>query len=129
MWVSKRGTLSLESVQHRVSETRAGLEALEKYASDKPDLVMPGLSGLEVMVKLRKMDPGARIIVATSFTHQSPIDAAILAGESGFFNKSCFPPYKVLAAVNVVLSGACHDRPAAGHGDWQSPPRTITKGD
>jgi CheY-like chemotaxis protein len=58
MWVSKRGTLSLESVEHRVTETREGLEALEKYASDKPDLVMPGLSGLEVMVKLRKMDPG-----------------------------------------------------------------------
>jgi two-component system chemotaxis response regulator CheY len=129
MWVSKRGTLSLESVEHRVTETREGLEALEKYASDKPDLVMPGLSGLEVVVKLRKMDPGARIIVATSFIHQSPIDAARLAGESGFFNKSCFLSYKVLAVVNAVLGGGCHDRPAAGNGGWQSPSRPITKGD
>jgi two-component system chemotaxis response regulator CheY len=98
----------LEGVGHRVSEAREGLEALEKYSSDKPDLVMldlvmPGMSGMEVLVKLREMDPGARVIMATSFIHQSSMDAARLVGENGFFNKPYSPPDKVLEAVNAVL--------------------------
>ncbi len=124
----------LEGVGHRVSEAKEGLEALEKYASDKPDLVMldqamPGMSGLEVLVRLRKMDPGARVIVATSFIHQSSMDEARLVGDNGFFNKPYFPPDKVLAAVNAVLGGGCHDRPASGNGVWQSPSKPIDKGD
>src|SRR5215470_17590050 len=61
----------LEGAGHAVTEAEDGLIALEKYYLEKPDvvlldLIMKGMLGMEVLRKIRLMDDGARIIVATA---------------------------------------------------------------
>ena len=53
-----------------VAEASDGIEALEKYDSEKPeliflDLIMPKLDGLSVLKKIRFHDPTSKIIVIT----------------------------------------------------------------
>src|SRR5579871_87841 len=61
----------LETAGHEVTEAEDGMVALEKYFLEKPDLVlldliMKGMFGLEVLKKVRLMDSGAKVIVATA---------------------------------------------------------------
>src|SRR5262245_33809496 len=61
----------LEGAGHTVDEAKDGPEALERYFLDKPDLVMldmvmEGMNGLEVLAKLRELDPEAKVIIATA---------------------------------------------------------------
>ena len=54
----------LEPEGFEVIEAEDGLVALERYALERPDvvmldLVMKGMYGLEVLNKLRQLDPGA----------------------------------------------------------------------
>ena len=52
----------LESAGYEVAEAEDGMAALERYFLEKPDLVlldlvMKGMNGLDVLTKLREMDP------------------------------------------------------------------------
>ena len=60
----------LEHNHNVVAEAGDGIEALEKYDSEKPeliflDLIMPKLDGLSVLKKIRLYDPTSKIIVIT----------------------------------------------------------------
>ncbi len=53
-----------------VAEASDGIEAIEKYHSEKPELVflgltIPKLDGLSVLKKIRFQDPASKIIVIT----------------------------------------------------------------
>ena len=61
----------LESDGHQVTEALDGLAALEHYSLEKPDLVvldmvMNGMYGIDVLVKLREMDSQAKVVVASA---------------------------------------------------------------
>jgi len=61
----------LESAGYEVVEAHDGMAALEMYFLEKPgmvllDLVMKGMYGLDVLVKLREMDHDARVVVASA---------------------------------------------------------------
>ena len=61
----------LEGAGYTVDEVKGGMEALERYALKKPDVVlldiiMEDMSGMEVLAKLRELDGNARVIVATA---------------------------------------------------------------
>ena len=61
----------LESAGYEVIEADDGLSALERYFVERPavvllDLVMKGMYGLEVLTKLREIDPAARVIVISA---------------------------------------------------------------
>ena len=61
----------LESAGYDVVEANDGMTALELYFLEKPslvllDLVMKGMYGLDVLVKLREMDPKAQVVVASA---------------------------------------------------------------
>jgi two-component system chemotaxis response regulator CheY len=100
----------LEDAGHVVVEAEDGLSALERFAVDKPDvvlldLVMKGMYGLDVLEKLREMDPGARVIVVSADVQTSSRDMVQAAGASGFINKPA-PPAEVLAMIEQVMKGA-----------------------
>ena len=64
-----------------VSLAKNGIEALERFAQDQPDLVvmdikMPGRSGLEVLREIKERDPKALVILMTAFgTTETAIEA------------------------------------------------------
>jgi len=100
----------LETAGCEVLEAENGLEALERYFLEKPDvvmldLVMRGMYGLDVLQKIRELDPRARIIVVSADIQTSSQDLAGEAGAAGFINKP-FDRADILSALGAALAGA-----------------------
>jgi two-component system chemotaxis response regulator CheY len=100
----------LETAGYEVAEADNGLDALERYFLDKPDvvlldLVMRGMYGLEVLQKIRELDPHARIVVVSADIQTSSQDLAGEAGASAFINKP-FDRAEILSALDTALAGA-----------------------
>lgn len=99
----------LDSLGCAVTEAQDGMTALEHYFLEKPDLVfldllMAGMHGLEVLTKLRELDPAARVIVVSADIQESTRKMVEESGASGFIQK----PYdegRVLEAITAVLAG------------------------
>ena len=97
----------LEGAGYEVVEAEDGLGGLEQYFVQKPDvvvldLVMKGMYGHDVLTKLREMDPGARVIVATADIQHSSRDLVEAGGAAGFLTKPVQGP-ELLEAVRTVL--------------------------
>jgi len=97
----------LESAGHEVIEAEDGMVAVEKYFLDKPtvvflDLIMQGMSGLEVIRKLREMDERACVVVASADIQKSTRAMTEQAGAMGFVTKP-FNDKELIAAVESVL--------------------------
>ena len=100
----------LETAGCQVVEAENGLDALERYFLEKPDvvlldLVMRGMYGLEVLQKIRELDPRARIVVVSADIQTSSQDLAGEAGAAGFINKP-FDRTDILSALDAALAGA-----------------------
>ena len=97
----------LESASYEVVEADDGMAALELYFLEKPtlvllDLVMKGMYGLEVLVKLREMDQGARVVVASADIQSSTRKLVDEAGALGFVHKP-FVAEEVIYAVETAI--------------------------
>jgi two-component system chemotaxis response regulator CheY len=98
----------LESAGYEVSEADDGMTALEVYFLEKPDLVlldlvMKGMYGLDVLTKLREMDQGARVIVASADIQSSTRKLVDEAGAVAFINKP-FISEQVITTVEAALA-------------------------
>lgn len=99
----------VEGAGYEVTEADDGLVALEQYFLDKPDvvlldLVMKGMYGLEVLRKLRELDPDACVLVVSADVQRSSHELAEQAGAQGFINKP-FEKEQVLDALRAALPG------------------------
>ena len=97
----------LEADGFQVIEASDGMAALEQYFVEKPDavmldLVMKGMYGLDVLTKLRELDPSARVIVVSADVQDSSQEMAMAGGASAFLNKP-IERERVLAVVRTVL--------------------------
>ena len=97
----------LETAGCEVLEAENGLEALERYFLDKPDvvmldLVMRGMYGLDVLHKLRELDADARIVVVSADIQSSSRELAEEAGAKAFVNKP-FDKAEILGALSTAL--------------------------
>jgi two-component system, chemotaxis family, chemotaxis protein CheY len=82
----------LEGAGYTVVEAEDGMSALERYFVEKPDavvldLVMKGMYGLDVLARLREMDPDARVIVLSADIQSSSRELVQGGGAAGFLNK------------------------------------------
>ena len=98
----------LESAGYNVVEAEDGMTALEVYFLEKPvvvllDLVMKGMYGLDVLGKLREMDPKALVVVASADIQSSTRKMAEEAGALSFIYKP-FVSEQVIAAVEAALA-------------------------
>ena len=98
----------LESDGYEVVEAEDGIGALERYFLEKPDvvlldLVMKGMYGIDVLVKLREMDPKALVVVASADIQSSTRKMVDEAGALAFINKP-FVSEQVIAAVEAALA-------------------------
>jgi CheY-like chemotaxis protein len=83
----------LEANDYDVTTAANGEEALSYVKNSKPDAVlldilMPGIDGLEVLRRLRKMDDGLPIYIITAFSTDERFKAANKLGASGFIVKT-----------------------------------------
>lgn len=97
-----------ETAGYEVVEANDGMTALEVYFLEKPslvllDLVMKGMYGLDVLVKLRELDQQARVVVASADIQSSTRKMVAEAGALGFINKP-FVSEQVVAAVEAALA-------------------------
>lgn len=99
----------LEELGHTVQDASDGAQALERYFLDRPDLVlldmvMTGMYGLDVLAKIRELNPDARVIVVTADIQKSTEDQARAAGAAAFLNKP-LNREKLKQTVSAVLEG------------------------
>jgi len=99
----------LEPAGHEVIEATEGIAAIEQYFLDQPDLVlldlnMTGMYGIDVLSKLRELDPQARIVIASADIQDSTREMAQSGGACAFIIKP-FLTEPVLNAVNQALRG------------------------
>jgi two-component system chemotaxis response regulator CheY len=98
----------LEPAGYTVVEADDGLVALERYFLEKPDvvlldLVMRGMYGLEVLTKLRELDPDVRVLVVSADVQTSSHQLVEEAGARGFIGKP-FDREEILAALQAVVA-------------------------
>jgi len=78
----------LTSEGYEVENSYSGEEALEKHSSQSfdlalLDLLMPGIDGIEVLKKLKKVDPLSVVIIITAY---ASVESAISAMKIGAFD-------------------------------------------
>jgi two-component system chemotaxis response regulator CheY len=93
----------LEPAGYDMLEADDGMVALERYFLDKPDvvlldLVMRGMTGLDVLAQLKLLDPQACVVVVSADVQDSSRTLALAAGASGFITK----PVEREALLKVV---------------------------
>ncbi|NUE01479.1 response regulator [Halorubraceae archaeon YAN] len=90
-----------------VGEAENGVEAVNLYEQEDPDIVMmdivmPIRSGIEATDEITADDPNAKIIMCTSVGQEEKMKEAIKAGASGYITKPFQKP-NVLDAINDVV--------------------------
>lgn len=99
----------LEQMGHVVEEASDGAQALERYYINRHDLVildmvMHGMYGLDVLAKMRELNPDVRVIVATADIQTSTREQARAAGAAAFVNKPLNRD-QLADTVTTVLEG------------------------
>jgi two-component system, NarL family, invasion response regulator UvrY len=92
-----------------IAEAATGPEAVKAFRDKRPDLVildlnLPGISGLEVLGRLRIEDAGARILVISMYDNPVYVARVLEAGAQGYVSKNA-PPEQILEAVRRVAAG------------------------
>jgi DNA-binding response OmpR family regulator len=103
-------TIKLTQAGHQVRGFGDGLSAAADAREHPPDLavldiMMPGMSGLEVCQELRKDPATARIpvILLTALAQETDITAGLAAGADDYIVKP-FSPRDFMVRVNAVLA-------------------------
>ena len=94
----------------QVVEASNGIEALEIYKEEKPDVVMlditmPEMDGLQTLKELKKIDPSAKVSMVTAMGQQSIVMEAIKAGAKDFVVKP-FDASRILSSVQKLIGKA-----------------------
>jgi two-component system NarL family response regulator len=77
------------------------------------DLLMPGMSGLEVVATIIKASPRTKVVLLTSSESAEDLLAAVKAGASGYLTKDT-PLPRLVAAMHDVIQGGAAVSPAMG---------------
>jgi len=99
-----------------VAETGDGLEALALTEKHKPDvlivdMMMPGLSGLEVARRTRRVSPATKVIVLSMHDAESYVVESLDAGVSGYVLKKSSST-ELIFAIRQALAGTLYLSPS-----------------
>ena len=91
-----------------VGEAGNGMEAVELYTAEKPDLVtmditMPEMDGIQALKAIKEQDQGAKVIMCSAMGQQAMVMEAIQAGAKDFIVKP-FDTDRVLQSLEKALA-------------------------
>jgi len=92
-----------------VAEASNAQEALQQFRKHHPDITLmdlrlPGQSGIDAMIELRREFPEARVIILTTFEGDVEIQRALEAGARGYVLKN-MPPKELVDVIRQVHAG------------------------
>ncbi len=92
-----------------VAEASDGVEAIEKTAKFRPDIIimdvnMPKLGGLETTLEIKKMHPDIKVLVLTQYEDREYISRFLKAGVSGYLLKKAVGS-DLVAALKAIVRG------------------------
>ncbi|MDR7869622.1 MAG: response regulator [Tissierellaceae bacterium] len=90
-----------------VAEAQNGIEAIEKYKSENPDIVtmditMPEMDGVSALKAIKSLNPNAKVIMCSAMGQQSMVMDAIQAGALDFIVKP-FDNDRVLQSLERAI--------------------------
>ncbi len=90
-----------------IIEAADGLQAVEKYKEEKPDLVimditMPNMDGLQALKEIRAYDSNASVVMCSAMGQESMVIEAIKSGAKDFIVKP-FKPDRILKTVGSIV--------------------------
>jgi two-component system cell cycle sensor histidine kinase/response regulator CckA len=102
----------LSRLGYSVLSASSGEEALRAFATHRGrisavmlDLVMPGLSGVEVFARLRRMDPQLKVVLASGYSSEGEADRLLAQGAAAFLQKP-FTIQQLAEALTGLLGPA-----------------------
>lgn len=117
----------LESFGLRVIAAQDGIEALERYQAHRGeislvimDVTMPRLGGVEATIRLREMDPSAKVILSSGFTNSMVANAE----PDAFLPK----PYRINTLRELVRHVLYEERLAATPAPFRRSALRIAEG-
>jgi CheY-like chemotaxis protein len=86
--------LSLQHLGYEVKTAASGGEGIEIIKNNPSavdlvilDMLMPGLSGSEVFIELRKINPEVKVLLVSGFSSEEAVAAVLEGGGKGFLQK------------------------------------------
>jgi DNA-binding NarL/FixJ family response regulator len=97
------------------ADAMTGIDLTRQHEPDLVmlDLLMPGMSGLEVVGTIVKASPKTRVVLLTASESAEDLLSAVKSGASGYLTKDT-PLPRLVAAMNDVLAGGAAVSPAMG---------------
>ena len=97
------------------ADAMAGIDLAREHEPDLVmlDLLMPGMSGLDVLGTILKASPRSRVVLLTASESAEDLLAAVKAGASGYLTKDT-PLPRLASAMRDVLEGGAALSPAMG---------------
>jgi two-component system, NarL family, response regulator NreC len=128
-----RMLLDAESDFDVVAEAGNARDAIFEARAHKPDVivldvVMPGESGIEVLPRLKKEAPGAKVLVLSMQDDPRYVREAFAAGARGYLLKEAVAN-EVVGAIREVAAGGRYVHPELGARLVESEPTTDQRRD
>lgn len=97
----------LESVGYVTIEAGGGVEALDSFEKEKPDLamvdlLMPDMDGMDVIKKILEIDPDAKTVICSSDKQKARQQDAKELGAKAFIPKPA-DAEKMVATIQEIL--------------------------
>ncbi len=103
------GAQMLEQLGYAVIEAKGGAEAIEIYKTRRDDIdlvmldmIMPEISGGEVCVAIKEINPHARVLLSSGYSVEGQASAILKRGCDGFIQKP-FSVEKLSMSVGEIL--------------------------
>lgn len=102
-----------------IGQAGNGKDAIDLFTKLRPDIAiidisMPGLSGIETILEIRKRFANAQLMILSSHDHEEDIYQAIQAGASGYILKDA-PASELITAIQSVQKGERYIPPRVAH--------------
>ena len=117
-----RHLLQMDPQLEVVAEASDSAAAYDAFRALAPDVVvmdisLPGVSGIEVMKRMRAARPQARVLIFSMHDEAIFVTRALQAGASGFLSKSSAPERLLEAVHAIARDGRYVDGDAVQRGD------------